>query len=49
MVHNCGMKTVPPDNPHMWIPSRGAQPFDQVIAVDGGYSTTAKWPFHPAT
>lgn len=32
------MKAVPPDNPHMWIPTRGAEPFDEVCALCGVFN-----------
>jgi hypothetical protein len=32
------MKAVPPDNPHMWIPYQGAEPFDEVCALCGVFS-----------
>jgi hypothetical protein len=43
------MKNVPADNPHMWIPNHGPEPFDEVCGLWGVFSGAHHKQPNPAT
>ena len=38
MSDNATALPVPPDNPHMWIPYQGLEPYDEVCHLCGVFS-----------